>query len=174
MFFCNYTCLWGHHVALVHPCCLHELLFKAVPTKKKGKTSALLLGDAFCGRCLRFIIIIKMNHSKLEHSHDIPSTQTFFVGGTSTVFLRVVIHGLGILALDVLQCFSSSHQAIPFCSVQQFMKRKPELPWYLKVIHWWSSLLCTVVGGNISGFAVLICSCLYFRIRYSIISEWIT
>jgi len=88
--------------------------------KKKGYTSVLLLGDTFCGRCLRFVIIIKMSHSKLEHSHDIPSMQTFSVGGMSTDFLRVVIHGLGRLSLDVLQCFSSFLQEFPFCCIDSF------------------------------------------------------
>lgn len=61
------------------------IIFQGSTKKKKkkttqGKTSALLLGDTFCRRHLRFIIITKINHSKLEHSYDIPSTQTFSGG----------------------------------------------------------------------------------------------
>lgn len=69
---------WSVHVACM------DYFSRQYQKKKKqttqGKTSALLLGDTFCGRHLRFIIITKINHSKLEHSYDIPSTQTFSGG----------------------------------------------------------------------------------------------
>lgn len=117
------------------------IIFQGSTKKKKNhqdKTSALLLGDTFCRRHLRFIITTKINHSKLEHSHDIPSTQTFSGGrGMATVFLSVVILGLGRPSLDVLQCFSSSLQEYPFCCIDNSAVHEMEA---------WTAVVYTLVS----------------------------